>query len=362
MGCILKYCCCCFKCCTNGKTDVEELEAGQHPDAMGHGYAKSWHDNLSLEDKKKIARKHKHGECICCKCCGIFGAWSGLRLCCCHFTREEPFLSIKKDRHCTDIPCCLLFIFTMVAQLGLFGYAVSTLQADPRWLVYYSDLYGQLCAPTFDDFDFFYNVTTGGNYAAWPDIRFYDIRVCVEHCNDTLTDERIVTPSFDADFSEISIDINTGIALDISGYESVNILDAICIPDPDYASQIASAVLDRDYSTFESNFDKLSDKVALAINDVQTASMLFVLTAITALFVSMLWGVCIRRLGTFIIWLSILFTLFGMGLISYFLIDYSQYAYLFGYDTIGDIMYYSGYVLGVIDFMFALAVCFMWNR
>eukprot|EP01084_Bolivina_argentea_P054966 100800_1 len=30
-----------------------------------------------------------------------------------------------------------------------------------------------------------------------------------------------------------------------------------------------------------------------------------------------------------------------MGLIAYFLVQYSQYSYLFEYDTIGDIMYYS---------------------
>ena len=76
----------------------------------------------------------------------------------------------------------------------------------------------------------------------------------------------------------------------------------------------------------------------------------------------MLWGWLIRHIGTIIIWLSIAFTLLGMGLMAYFLIEYSQYAYLFGYDTIGDIMYYSGWILGIIDGMFALAVCFMWNR
>ncbi len=108
------------------------------------------------------------------------------------------------------------------------------------------------------------------------------------HCNDTLKDERIVTPSFDADLSEISVDVNAGLALDVSSYESVNILDAIWISDPDYASQIASAVLDRDYSTFESNFDKLSDKVVLAIKDVQTASMLFVITYACVLFLQLI--------------------------------------------------------------------------
>ena len=76
----------------------------------------------------------------------------------------------------------------------------------------------------------------------------------------------------------------------------------------------------------------------------------------------MLWGWLIRKIGAIIIWISIGFTLLGMGLMAYFLIEYSQYAYLFGYDNIGNFMYYSGWILGVIDAMFAFAVCFMWNR
>ena len=35
---------------------------------------------------------------------------------------------------------------------------------------------------------------------------------------------------------------------------------------------------------------------------------------------------------------------------------------MYGYETIGDIMWYSGVIIGILDVMFALAVCAMWNR
>merc|ERR1719206_781977 len=108
---------------------------------------KPWHENMSYEDKVKVAKENQHGEFFICKCCGIFGAWTGLKCCCCHFTPEKPLLTIKRDRHCTDLPCCALFCLTLIAQVGLVFYSINTLSADPRWLVYYTDYQGQLCAP-----------------------------------------------------------------------------------------------------------------------------------------------------------------------------------------------------------------------
>ena len=64
----------------------------------------------------------------------------------------------------------------------------------------------------------------------------------------------------------------------------------------------------------------------------------------SALCVSMFWGWLIRRIGEIIIWVSILCTLLGVALIAYCLVKYSEYAYLFGYETIGDVMKYSGQI------------------
>merc|ERR1719445_1227497 len=311
-------------CCCKARSDVDDFAENKH-NPKSPSFGQPWHEDekMSYAEKVKIAKEHSHAECFLCKCCGIFGAWTGLKCCCCHFTPDKPLLSIKRDRHCTDLPCCALFLLTLMAQVGLVIYAVTTLDADPRWLVYYTDYQGQLCAPDWteesfsDNFDIFSNASTAGNYAAWPDIRMYDLRICVDACNETLVDDRMVTPSFDSDLDDIDVSTE-GVSIDISGYESVNILDAICIPNPDYASDIASSVLDADYSGFEDSFDNLADQIEIAIGDVETAWMLFFATAVSALMVSMCWGWLIRQIGAIIIWLSIFATLAGVFGIAYF--------------------------------------------
>lgn len=103
----------------------------------------------------------------------------------------------------------------------------------------------------------------------------YDVRICIDQCNETVTDDRIVTPSWDSDLN-VDIDPETGIAVDVSGYETINVFDAYCIPDPEYVSQIASNVLEGDFEGFDENLDSLTDTITLAINDVQTTRLLFV--------------------------------------------------------------------------------------
>lgn len=76
----------------------------------------------------------------------------------------------------------------------------------------------------------------------------------------------------------------------------------------------------------------------------------------------MTWGCCIRWFGGIIIWVSIITTIIAAALLAYGMVEYSSWAYDFGYTTIGDIMYYGGYVLGVLVGMFSLAIIFMWNR
>ena len=167
-------------------------------------------------------------------------------------------------------------------------------------LVYYADIEGQICAPDFselfnfstsfnfssvsyidDNFDgLSLNYTSAGNYASWPDIRFYDIVVCVEHCNDTLDDPRMVTPSFDSNI-ELELENDPGVA--IYGYETVNFFQAYCIPDPKYAGAIAGTILDDDQvESFESNLQSLTEQISLAVADAQTAYVLFIVRCVVS--------------------------------------------------------------------------------
>jgi len=362
---------CC--CCKHATSDLDDVINDQDEPKGG------WHDDMTLKEKKKLAESHQAHECFIFKCCGIFGAWSGLKCCCCAFNADQPLLSIKESRHCTDVPCCILFIIALLAQGFLVYNAINEEQADPRSLLYYTDYQGQICGPDFPfeldvdlDFlsqiynasygdlnlDFFDDNNTAGNFAAWPDLRMYDVRVCVSHCNDTVDDPRIVTPSFDTDLNADDI-----LAADVSGYSSVNIFDIVCVPDPSSITDIVSADMININDEFTKAFDNLNEAINQGFSNIMVCwNILFPMCAALALFISMTWGCLIRWCGSIIIWTSIITTIMAAAVMAYGMVEYSQSAYDFGYATVGDIMYYGGYVVGILVGMFALAIIFMWNR
>ena len=91
-------------------------------------------------------KAHERG-CIC-SCCRSLMYWTGCKCCCCDTDNldEHGLDHIVLDRECTDVPVCLLFIAILVIDLILFCVAIS-LEADPRWLLYYADWEGNICAP-----------------------------------------------------------------------------------------------------------------------------------------------------------------------------------------------------------------------
>ena len=81
------------------------------------------------------------------------------------------------------MPCCFLFLAALGIQFYIF-YLALIRGADPNRLLYFANHEGNLCAP--DD------KYPAGNYAAWPDIRLIDIIICVNSCNETTSDPRMV--------------------------------------------------------------------------------------------------------------------------------------------------------------------------
>ena len=191
--------------------------------------------------------------------------------------------------------------------------------------------------------------------------------ICVDDCDNTLTDSRIVTPNFDLEIDLNDIDATEmNITIQIEGYETESVLDAYCLPTLDSISDVVNIALEDEFDQFENTFsqeiDQIGDTVTLALDDLLVVRAFIITSAFTALLISLLWGWCIRHFGGVIVWASIMFTLFGIIAIAYFMITFSETAYTFGYDTIGDIMYYGGIVLVCLDCAFFLAICFMWHR
>ena len=188
----------------------------------------------------------------------------------------------------------------------------------------------------------------------------------MDHCNETLTDDRVVTPNFDFDFDLTTLDYDSLGNLSIEGYETEPILNAFCVPRLDSIASAIAVSLEDDYDEFVSEWgatlDSVGESLSLALDDLYVVRYVFIGAAFSALLVSLTWGWFIRHCGGVIVWCSVAFTLFGVIAIAYYMVEFAETAYNFGWDTIGDVMYYSGIALAVLDGMFFLAICFMWHR
>lgn len=147
-------------------------------------------------------------------------------------------------------------------------------------MVYFSDWEGNLCAPefsfTFDDQNYTYGDVDGenGRLAAWPDLRMYDIVICVDDCSETDSDLRMVTPPLDLNATAAAIEIAT--TGQIAGYTSLNIFDAYCIPDIKAYASILDPDLQNSYTVFVDKLDQVVDSFSLTVNDLNTCSYLFI--------------------------------------------------------------------------------------
>ena len=103
-------------------------------------------DNLGQLKDDADRKAHKHN-CLC-GCCMSLLYWTGCKCCCCDTDDlvHHGLDHIVHERHCTDVPVLMLFIVTLLIDLALLFTALD-LDADPRWLLYYADWEGNICAP-----------------------------------------------------------------------------------------------------------------------------------------------------------------------------------------------------------------------
>ncbi|KAI0226237.1 Choline transporter-like protein 4 [Lamellibrachia satsuma] len=80
-------------------------------------------------------------------------------------TKYDPtFNGPIKNRSCTDIICCLLFIICFVGMIAVGVYGFS--RGDPNRLLYPTDSNGNLCGQ--------------GDYKAKPNLLFFDLVSCLK--------------------------------------------------------------------------------------------------------------------------------------------------------------------------------------
>eukprot|EP01083_Nonionella_stella_P217760 781575_1 len=306
--------------------------------------------------------KQEYESAACCKCCAIFGAWSGLQCCCCAYSNDQPFLSIKRERYCTDVPCFLGFLMILLLQSIVVVVALTSDQSEPNRLIYWTNYKGEFCAPDYKYFSLSNNITVAGNYAAWPDIRLKDIRICVDSCNETTKDPRIVTPFFGADLHNLEIDPNTGIAVDISGYDSDVFLDIVCVPNAN-VSDFISADLYIEYRKFSvSTVAGVTEVWNIMLHEFLRTWSLYIICAVSAAILAVLWGWSVMHCGRLIVTLSIIGMTIGIAIIAVAFMAISQMAEDYGYGDMSNVMWWVGIIFLIMDVMLSFAICFMYNR
>jgi hypothetical protein len=260
---------------------------------------------------------------------------------------QKYFLKIeKKDRYATDIPCCLWMIAALVVQFVIFIVAVTG-DANVSRLTHISDYEGNICDKSNDD----------GRFGMWPDIRVFDIRVCMDNCDDSKTDDRVVTPPWDTDTTEVT----PLVAQSVYGYRTKKFLGIMCLPDPNTSYSDCGSMED-DYKTWSKNADNFQDAIDRAIADMQIAFPILLGACFGALLLSFLYIKALQYIADVLVWVSIVMVFVGLVLIGTFLIRSSDDAYALGYDKMGDLMYYCGIIIIVLDVMYVLAVCFTVKR
>eukprot|EP01084_Bolivina_argentea_P016662 31152_1 len=167
-------------------------------------------------------------------CCSKFATSSGL---CCFMSENEykhnPLAEVVQNdkRRCTDLACLFVLTFALISELILIWYAADH-GAEPKLLMHGYDSRMLSNIPSFCDSD-----NSNGKFAIWPDLDYYDVRICQSSCSQTN---------------------NASNSLIIGGdiYRSSSFMSAYCLPD----------LSDK----LPSGFDTESESYQRAISDLQT--------------------------------------------------------------------------------------------
>jgi amino acid transporter len=206
------------------------------------------------------------------KFCNCFG------LACCYSEdtyTHKPIAEVVQDdqRVCTDVPCLLALLAIFISQFVLIIYADAK-GADPRLIVYGTDYQGKVCDDSNKD----------GHLAAWSDLlTTYKVRVCLDNCDLTETDDQIVTP-----------------------YTSKKIFGSWCIPTNDWLQEQAET---------KYKFNSAKESMQRGIADLDTTKWLIFISTILCVILSFIYIYLISYIARIVIWLSIVLIFIG-GIIA----------------------------------------------
>ena len=181
------------------------------------------------------------------------------------------------NRHCTDVPCCLVFIAAILMEVII---AISSWQsgANPHLIT--------------DGYDYELNMC---ELVVWPSLDEYNIRICIPE-----------------DMSCQSFTNNPNNEKMIDVYSSKQFLYSYCIP------QDMNEVTGTDV---EENFDSVQQTLEHALIDLDTAKWCVIIISFVAVILSFIYIKIIAYVGRFLIWFTALLIIVGGGVLSYYLIS-----------------------------------------
>jgi len=298
---------------------IEDEQAGDYPEPREVGEASAGCDCCCKGT-------------FCGKCITCIGSWTGLTLCCCTGVHSsEPIDRVNKSqRYCTDIPCLLLILGSIAAQVFVMLRA-GQLGADPYWLINYTDYNGELCNSDNPD----------GTFGAWPDVRYPEVLVCVENC--TMTD------AHDDRFVEV-VSQNPG-------YPSINVFDSVCFPNWNF-------VIEDTTKAAEKAFDVLGDWTADAqqmfdkgMADIVLCQNIILGSAFIALILAYIYGVLLERYGHCIVWSSLFIGIGSLFCVGFFCYYKAEAVVDSGWEKSGNWMWYFGVgVMSVAGLIFLIVL------
>eukprot|EP01083_Nonionella_stella_P233767 823316_1 len=227
-------------------------------------------------------------------CCDKFATSSGL---CCFMSSEEykhnPLAEVVQNdqRRCTDLPCCIILILSLISELVLILHA-SQHGASPRLLMHGYDARMTIIPPhTFSSAQICDSSNKQGSYAIWPDLSYTNIRICAPSCD--FTNDTLNGPLVNGPMQKL--------------YESTSFMNAYCLPTGG--------------EDIPGGFDTSSESYQRAVSDLQTAAWLIFIMAFVSVIISFIYLKLISLVGRFLIVLTIVLVLCGGIMLSWLLIQ-----------------------------------------
>ena len=213
-------------------------------------------------------------------CCNVFSDSTGLGCCMDMDAYKQVDLAEivpNENRHCTDVPCCLVFIAAILMEIII---AITSYQsgANPHLIT--------------DGYDYNLNMC---ELVVWPSLSEYNIRICI--------DENSQCNSFTND---------TNNDLMINKYPSKQFLYSYCIP---------SNINEFTGTDVEENFDSVGQTLEHALIDLNTAKWLVIIISFIGVILSFIYIKIIAFIGRFLVWSTAILIIVGGGVLSYFLIS-----------------------------------------